>query len=592
MKRAVAKEETIEIQKAAGGSGGKLGAYLDLILGRRSLSGLLKFELVTGLLANLPGAAGIVLRSKFYRGLLGQMGRNVTFGRGVTLRHPHKIFIGDNVVIDDGVLLDAKGQDNRGIMIGNGVFIGRNTLLNCKNGDIILEDRANLSSYVHIFSASEVRVGAAALVASYVYLVGGTHHFADPLVPVLDQGRESRGIAVGPGGWIGAHVTVFDGVTIGRHAVIGANSAVSRRIPKYAVAAGSPIEIINRRRPEEPVPQRPSVTVGIVNYNGAPYLESVIDTVLAQDYENILSIVLVDNSSTDGSVALLREKYPSVSIVSMENRGPNPSRNQLLRNADSDFVLLMDNDIDLAPDVVSELVAAMEKQPEAGIASAQIRWAHRRDVVQYNGVDIHFAGGAVMNRLDIDNPVTVGAVPAGVQLVHRERALEIGLFDEDYFYGWADGDFAYRMTISGYPCLNVARARVYHKKEKTGSPWTFYQVRNRWWFMLKIYHWRTLFVLLPAILLNQLAIFVFCLMKGQAGAFFKGSLAVWGSLPAVMKKRRAVMALKTEKDRKHLTAVSMDMLGDAGGSMVLRAGSGVLNGVFKLYWLIARWLIK
>ena len=66
------------------------------------------------------------------------------FGVNVTLRHPHKIHIGDNVVIDDHCCLDAKGTDNRGITIGNGVFVGRNTILSCKNGDIVIEDRANL----------------------------------------------------------------------------------------------------------------------------------------------------------------------------------------------------------------------------------------------------------------------------------------------------------------------------------------------------------------------------------------------------------------------------------------------------------------
>ena len=57
------------------------------------------------------------------------------------LRHPHKIHIGSNVVIDDNCLLDAKGETNRGIRIGDGVFIGRNTILSCKNGDIELGRR-------------------------------------------------------------------------------------------------------------------------------------------------------------------------------------------------------------------------------------------------------------------------------------------------------------------------------------------------------------------------------------------------------------------------------------------------------------------
>ena len=72
----------------------------------------------------MPGALGLLLRSKLYPRLLGRTGRNVTFGVNVVLRHPHKIRIGDNVVIDDGCCLDAKGTDNEGITIGDGVFVG------------------------------------------------------------------------------------------------------------------------------------------------------------------------------------------------------------------------------------------------------------------------------------------------------------------------------------------------------------------------------------------------------------------------------------------------------------------------------------
>ena len=123
----------------------------------------------------VPGALGLVLRSWLYPMILGSVGRNVVFGVNVTLRHPHKIHIGDNVVIDDLCCLDAKGTDNKGITIGNGVFVGRNTILSCKNGDIVIEDRANIGFNCEIFSASRVRVGKDILIAAYTYLVGGDH---------------------------------------------------------------------------------------------------------------------------------------------------------------------------------------------------------------------------------------------------------------------------------------------------------------------------------------------------------------------------------------------------------------------------------
>ena len=245
------KEETVEIQKELFKEGGKLGKYQDLILGEKGLFKLLKYELIVGLASSVPGALGLFLRSKLYRCLLGDVGRNVTFGKDVVLRHSQKIHIGNNVVIDDYCVLDAKGMDNKGIFIGNGVFVGRNTLIFCKNGDIEIEDRANISANCMIFSASRVQIGADALIAAYSYLVGGTHHFDDPKVPVLQQKRSSTGISIGSGGWLGAHVTVFDGVHIGKNVIVSAGSVVHRNLPDYAVAGGAPVTIINRRKIEK-----------------------------------------------------------------------------------------------------------------------------------------------------------------------------------------------------------------------------------------------------------------------------------------------------------------------------------------------------
>jgi acetyltransferase-like isoleucine patch superfamily enzyme/glycosyltransferase involved in cell wall biosynthesis len=243
------KTETVEIQKELSGQGGKLAKYQDLILGEKGLFRLLRYELITGLAGRMPGALGLVMRSRLFPLLLGGTGRNVTFGAGVVLRHPRKIIIGDNVVVDDGCVLDAKGSDNRGITLGSGVFLGRNTILNCKNGDIMLGNNVNVGSNVTIFSASDVCVEADNLIAAYCYLVGGTHNYDDPGIPVLYQGRTSSGIRIGPGGWLGAHVTVFDGVRIGRNAVIGAGSVVNKDVPDYAVAAGIPAKVLKKRKP-------------------------------------------------------------------------------------------------------------------------------------------------------------------------------------------------------------------------------------------------------------------------------------------------------------------------------------------------------
>jgi acetyltransferase-like isoleucine patch superfamily enzyme len=221
--------------------------YEALIVGRRGLAALIRHELVTMAAQSMPGALGLVLRKTLYPLLLGACGRNVLFGQNVVLRHPHKIRIGDNVVIDDNCLIDAKGDQNAGIQIGSGVFIGRNTILSCKNGDIVIREGANVGFNCEIFSASRVEIGAQTLLAAYVYVIGGDHRPDDPDRPVLEQARASAGIRIGQGAWLGAGVKVLDGVEIGDAAIIGAGGVVRESVPGRAVAVGVPARVLRVR---------------------------------------------------------------------------------------------------------------------------------------------------------------------------------------------------------------------------------------------------------------------------------------------------------------------------------------------------------
>ena len=222
--------------------------YSDLAVGRPGLWALIKYEIVITVSSWVPGALGLLLRSVLYPLLLGKAGRGVAFGVGIVLRHPGKIRLGDHVVIDDYCCLDAKGTDNRGIDIGARVFIGRNTILSCKNGDITIDDDANLGFNVEVFSASRVRVGKKVLVAAYTYLVGGDHMYDRTDMPVLDQGRTARGIEVDDHAWLGAHVVVTDGSRVGRDAIVGAGAVVVGDIPEFAIAVGIPAKIVRDRR--------------------------------------------------------------------------------------------------------------------------------------------------------------------------------------------------------------------------------------------------------------------------------------------------------------------------------------------------------
>ncbi len=243
------KQETVEIQKELFASNkSSLAKYQDLVVGERSLWTLTRYELTMLFCSWVPGALGLLLRKIFYPKLFKKVGKNVNFGMNIVIRHPHKIEIGNNVVIDDNCVLDAKGQDNEGIRIGNGVFIGRNTILSCKNGDIILDDFVNIGFNSEIFSASTVKLDRHVLIAAYCYLIGGDHLFDEADKAVLEQARISRGIHLEEGVWLGAGVKILDGTTIHKHCIIGTGAVVNKDIPAYSIAVGIPAKVVKNRK--------------------------------------------------------------------------------------------------------------------------------------------------------------------------------------------------------------------------------------------------------------------------------------------------------------------------------------------------------
>jgi acetyltransferase-like isoleucine patch superfamily enzyme len=243
------KKETFIIQqKLFDEHKSQVQKYQELVIGKRGLFQLIRYEVIILLSTWVPGALGLFLRSRLYPILLGKVGKGVIFGANVVLRHPHKIHLGDNVVIDDNCVLDAKGTNNKGIFIGNGVFLGRNSLVYCKDGDIFIGDDSNISFNCDVFSGNVVKIGKNVQIAAYSFLNGGTHNFDSTDVPVLHQERTGRGLILEDSVWLGANVKVLDGVTIGKDSIVGAGAVVNKDLPCFSIAAGVPAKIIRSRR--------------------------------------------------------------------------------------------------------------------------------------------------------------------------------------------------------------------------------------------------------------------------------------------------------------------------------------------------------
>jgi acetyltransferase-like isoleucine patch superfamily enzyme len=222
--------------------------YRDLVVGADAgWLGLLRYELLTGLAGNLPGALGLAVRALLYRRLFRRFGRGAVIGRGVLLRYPSRIAIGDSALIDDLCVLDARGSVE-GVAIGEGALVSRETVLSCKEGAISVGARANLGWGCVVSSVGGVVIGHAALLAGGCYVGGGRYHLGDRGRSIAEQGSYSRGpVTIGPGSWIGARAVILDGVQVGEGAVVAAGAVVTDDVAAFTIVGGVPARTLRAR---------------------------------------------------------------------------------------------------------------------------------------------------------------------------------------------------------------------------------------------------------------------------------------------------------------------------------------------------------
>ena len=224
-----------------------MAKYKGLMVGDNPWTKLVRFELITGLFGGLPGALGLYLRQKFYPSLFKKAGRHVVFGRHLALRWPQRITLGDDVLIDEYAMLSIFGRGDEHIHIGDGVLIGRRSVVKCRLGSLQIGDHTNVGMDCRIASTSTVIIGEYCLFAGKCYIGGAQHRYDRRDIPITLQPLNSRGVVIEDDVWLGANVCVNDGVKIGKGAVVGAGAVVTKDIPPYTVAAGVPARVIKER---------------------------------------------------------------------------------------------------------------------------------------------------------------------------------------------------------------------------------------------------------------------------------------------------------------------------------------------------------
>ncbi len=251
----------------------------------------------------------------------------------------------------------------------------------------------------------------------------------------------------------------------------------------------------------------PSVAAVVVNWNGRELLAACLDSLGRSDLYG-LAVYVVDNASSDGSQEMVAERYPGVVLIRNErNEGYAAGVNagvERLRGDGFDYALLLNNDLELAPDAVSALMRAAVAHPKAAFLGPMIYYHDRPDVIwsfggriSYWTGDIRHVGLREKDAGQFRGVESADYVTGCAMLASLGAVGKIGLMDTGYFMYNEDTDWCVRATRLGYEVLAVADSRIWHKVSMSSggglTPFKIYhRFRSTFRFFARyarFYHW-------------------------------------------------------------------------------------------------------
>lgn len=346
------------------------------------------------------------------------------------------------------------------------------------------------------------------------------------------------------------------------------------------------------------------ISAVVCNYNGEHYLHACLDSLVALG-DALDEILVVDNGSTDNSVALTRARFPEVRVVELaSNGGPCVARNAGMAAARNRFVLAVDNDAVLLASTLPQLVEALETRPDAVAAQPRSVYADDPLRVHYNGGSFHYVGLYSLRNFAVPVAEAEGVGVCDVDgliaicvLLDRDVVLGVGGYDEDFFILFEDFDLSMRLRIAGHALLSVESALVLHRGGTPGISFrgdeyprfrAFYHSRNRWLLIYKNYAWRTLLAALKGICVYELVWMAFAIKNGHLRAHLAGKLSFIKALPGARRARRAVQSSRRVLDRDLLVGgpvtFSPQLVAKPGAQRVARA----LDRMLRCLWTVFR----
>lgn len=301
------------------------------------------------------------------------------------------------------------------------------------------------------------------------------------------------------------------------------------------------------------------VSVIIVNWNGVDWLGKCIDSILCQTYKRI-EVIVVDNASSDNSVAFMQRHYGSKVrvICSATNLGFAGGNNLGIAQANGDLILLFNTDAWAKPDMVASLVGYKQRHPRLGVvAPFESGYSTGSEREQYRQIDL------LGHPVNFAKPTQVFFLSGVCILFDKHLYAQTGGLDGNFFMYSEEIDWFWRLRLMRIAVASVPGQYVYH--HGAGSTGRGIRVNSFLWrnqntlqMLIKNYRAYNLFWVLPLYIVQNIAeavVFLLVLKPHIAATYPRGWWFNIIHLPRTLRSRRAVQAMRSVSDRQVMAAM-------------------------------------
>ena len=301
----------------------------------------------------------------------------------------------------------------------------------------------------------------------------------------------------------------------------------------------------------------PLVSIIILNYNAGNLLLNCVDSVFKSTYPNF-EVLVVDNISTDNSHIVCKKKFEKIHLIeNKENLGYCEGNNVGIRNANGEFVVILNPDTIVEPNWLNHLMSAYNEFGE-GLYQPKFFSLNEKHVLQSTGNMLHIFGfGFAKDKGKIDDEKTESVekinYASGTCLFTSKIVLDkIGLLDPFLFLYHDDLDLGWRAAHIGINSFYVPKSIIYHAESysiKWSSKKFYWLERNRKYCLLTHYSKETYAKMRFSLFLVDLCVWLFYLSKGFLGAKIKAELDIFRNRKTIKIRHNQLEKMKIVSDK-------------------------------------------